>query len=372
MKILELCLKNFRNYKSAKIFPHSEINLVVGPNAQGKTNLLEAISFLGSGRSPRTSKDSQLINWEENSSTIYAKIDKLSCENILRVFLKKNETGLDKTFYFNEAGIKKISDLFKISNIVFFSPQNIDLVCGPPKNRRNFLDSLIAKKDPSYLNFLFNYRYFLREKNSLLANSMPNQPLLETYTEKLIKSGSLIIKKRLEFLKEFSSDLALSINSSLLLSRVPEIKYISSIGLGAQDSSLEEIKNKFFQKNYQLKRAELFYKISLAGPHKDDILFLLNDKDMRCYSSFGEQLGMSLACRACETLILSKENKTKTILLLDDCFSSLDEKSSLALWSLLRDKGQVFFASTAVPYFLKNESWKRFKIKEGTILEENA
>lgn len=372
MKLDKLSLINFRNYKREVFSPHPEVNFIRGENAQGKTNLLEAIYFLSSGKSFRTSKDSLLIHWGEPSSAIIASLFNPYGGGTLKASLKRKDEFLIKSFRFNESPVKNFSSLIKISSAVFFSSKNIELLTGLPRVRRNFLDFLIARSSPAFLPDLVKYRRILKERNALLARGYFSKSLLEAYTERFLALGSLIIKKRLDFLIEFSAAFSDLVNLVFQMSPAPAIKYVSSLGLKNNFLSLEDIKGNFCQKLHGLRREEESYKISLAGPHRDDIEFLLNNKDMRYFSSFGEQLSVALTCKICEALMLAKKNGAKPLLLLDDCFFPLDSSRFSSVWNLLKDKGQIFFASTSIPKSLQKEGASFFKITRGGILKENA
>jgi DNA replication and repair protein RecF len=244
----------------------------------------------------------------------------------------------------------------------------MDLVAGTPEKRRKFMDLLISRINPGYLYNILNYHKVLKEKNRILFSKKQDRILIDTFNEQLVNIGSVIIKKRLDFLQEFSSLLEKLLGAIFGINKNIGLKYLSSVNIGNKDISLEYISEKFRNKIKKLAEAEFLYKKTLTGPHRDDVLFLLNNGNVRYFASSGEQLAFGLSSRLCEAIILSKDKDNPPLLILDDCLSFLDEKKQLAFWDLIRNKGQIIFASTKIPSFLSENENFSFRIDNGEIV----
>ncbi|QWC00030.1 DNA replication/repair protein RecF [Mycoplasmatota bacterium] len=311
MKLNQLSLYNYRGYNKQDIAFGKGVNLFIGDNGSGKTNLLEAIYFLSLAKSYKT-EDSNLIKFNQDFSRILTTVDLIDKSYDIKIILSKNK----KKIILDGREIQKLSDYIGQVNVVSFLPEDMNLIKGPPKNRRYFIDSIIGQMDRNYLIELSNYKSFLKQRNDLIKklseDKNPDMTLLDIYTEQLAKAGEKIISYRNNFINKINLELKsiypyLANNPYLF-----EFKYLPSI-----DSSLEGT----LKENY---RKDLFVRTTTSGPHRDDYGFLMDDIDAKDIASQGEQRIMILSSLLAVTEIIFHYKKQRPILLLDDVFSELD------------------------------------------------
>lgn len=367
MYIKNMYIKNFRNYNDLKIDYSDKLNIFIGENAQGKTNLLESIYYMAIGKSFRTSKDLELIYLNENN--LYYKMN----------LIKKNtnesiEIGMDrlknKKIKVNDNEIKKKSELLGILNVVIFSPEDLKIIKGGPKERRDFLDNDLNQIMKSYNYYLLNYNKILKTRNKILKEYRYKKIDLEPWNIQLINYGSNIIFLRKEFIKR------LSILTKLIHRKITnerenlKVKYISSFDI-EMEFGLDEIKN-HFRNNLKMKiKEEIERRSTLIGPHRDDLDFYINDMDVKKYGSQGQQRTTVLSLKLGELELMKKETGEYPILLLDDVMSELDEFRQKDLIGSLKNI-QTFITTTDYGFLEKINKYKLFEIKNGQIKKINT
>lgn len=338
MKIKNIILKNFRNYTSEKAYLKEGINFLVGENAQGKTNLLESIYFCAMGKSPKTSKDKMLITFGQNASTIKIVFDTIAGEKSIKIDILDNK----KSVQINGINILRLTQLIGELNVVYFSPDELKLVKDVPEDRRHFLDISISQFDKDYMHALLKYEKVLKQRNCILKSGLSEKNIkeqLSLFTPQLVELGAKIIRKRIKFienLKVFADQMHKSLTSDETL----DITY--SYNSNAED--IEKDLQTKFDSNFE---KEVRLGFTLFGPHRDDMIFKVNDKDCRYYSSQGQQRTVALSLVLANMEIIKNEVNEYPILLLDDVMSELDKSRKDKLIRLVSNY-QTIITSTQI------------------------
>ncbi|MCK8816611.1 DNA replication/repair protein RecF [Natroniella sulfidigena] len=367
MFLSQLYLRNFRNYNHEHLSFNQDLNLIIGANAQGKTNLLEAIYLLGTGSSHRTNIDSELIKWNEDKFYLKGELIKDNQKYQLEI----NSKGRSKEIKVNSNKLQRVSDLVGYLNIVIFSPEDLNLVKGSPSRRRKFINLEISQVSSYYKHLLTEYRKVLKQRNNLLKEIRDNntpQHMLQVWDQQLVDLGSKIIKRRLEALDK------LSILSKLMQRKITDgketliLKYDTKLQLTSD--SKEEIKEKFSQSLKKYRRQEIEHGVTKIGPHRDDISLLVNDINIRKFGSQGQQRTTALAIKLAELEFMKAEIGEYPLLLLDDVFSELDNQRQIQLLQNIQNKIQTFITTTHLDYRQSfDKEYKFFKIKSGSVTE---
>ena len=356
MKLKQVKLKNFRNYKDTTVEFDDGINFLVGDNAQGKTNLLESIYFCAMGKSFKNIKEKLLINFDSNNASINLNFSTLAGEKTIDIFLS-NETK--KTVKINKLPISKLTQLIGTLNVVLFSPDELKLVKEVPEDRRKFLDISISQFDKAYMFELIRYEQILKQRNCVLKSFQSRENKIEQlkiWTPQLINSAELIINKRIKFIEKLNN-IAKNIHK--------EIKEEENLDIFYCIDNTIHIKNylsNLFQNNLE---KELQMQHTLFGPHRDDIIFKINNKDCKYFCSQGQQRTVSLSLKLALMEIVKEYNHEYTVLLLDDVLSELDENRQLKLLKIT-SKYQTFITATSIQPNFKN--YNAIFITNGSVL----
>lgn len=356
MFIKEVYLENFRNYKKQKIEFNENVNVFFGNNAQGKTNILEAMYFSAFGRSFRTNKEGELINFNDNNSKIDINYEKNNRLNHLEINLNKKEK---KAIKLNGIKISKNSELVGNINIVIFSPDDIIILKQGPSLRRKFLDILISQLKPKYLHELSEFNKILEQRNNLLKSKQLET--LDIWNEQLAEKASIINRYRKEYIDKIQEKLE-TIHPTLTSNKEKiEIRYISNF------KSKEQFLNVLDQ-NLNL---DLLRGYTREGPQREDFEILINDKSLNLYGSQGQHRTAVLALKIAEMQIIEDEVGDSPILLLDDITSELDESRIQAIFNSVK-KYQVFITCTDINLILKydclTKNIKLYNIDNGKIV----
>lgn len=321
MYIKEVTLKNFRNYEYEKVQFKDGLNVVIGNNAMGKTNLLESILCCGIGKSTKTTKYKELIRWNNKNAYIKIILQKKYREHTIEFYISDNEK---KNIKIDGIPIKKISELIGLMNVIFFSPDEMKLIKESPVERRRFMDISLSQQFKPYLYALSKYNEIISQRNSLLKESYKNEKIkdmLVLWDTQLAKEGAYIVSKRYEFiqkLKNFANEAHLKITNN---SEILDLEYESSVKF----SSLDEIQTQLENKLKETVDKDLSLQYTTIGPHRDDILIKSNNIDVRKYGSQGQQRTCALSLKLAEISLFKDELGETPILLLDDVLSELDE-----------------------------------------------
>ncbi len=363
MKITDLKLKNYRNCENINILFDSKKTLIVGKNAQGKTNILESIYFLSSLKSQRTSNNTDLINFKSEKVEINAQIEKNNVEIELDFYYgkdKKREIKVNKI----KTRPKEFKAVFKT---VLFSTQDLLLLRGNPEERRNWLDNAISQIYPAYEDRLSKYNKIRIQKNNFLKEYNNDETLLDVYNEQQAVLGSNIIYLRKKFLKEIEI-IAKIKHSKISWEEELKIKYENSFL--QEESEIEEILEKFKQKLQEKKELEKIRAQSLVGPHRDDIIFYINEQEATKFASQGQQRTIVLSLKLAELEIIKEKIGESPILLLDDVLAELDDIRQNYLLKTIDNNTQTII--TSVDTLLFDEKFlkdvKVYKVEKGKIL----
>lgn len=370
MQINRLYLRNFRNYHQLDIQLNPYLNVIVGNNAQGKTNILEAIYMLATTKSFRASRDSEMVMHTENNGLIMGKVQK-EAEHTLEVNLSKTQA---KSIKYNAKDTTP-GKFIGAFNVVLFTPEDLYLVKGSPSGRRRFLDIEISQVDGVYRALLSDYQKVLVQRNNLLRNISFNKKdsgLLEVWDEQLIDLGSKVILKRAEMIRK------LGILSRLMHRKLSngteelELRYLpffTKEGSIITEFSYKNIAKLFRQDLIEARPLEARRGYSLVGPQRDDFSFIINRLDAKVFGSQGQQRTAVLACRLGELEYMKSETGKYPVILLDDVMSELDKTRKKFLLELLHYRVQTIITTTTLSDFTQEllEQASIFKIDSGRI-----
>ena len=347
MHIEQLKLKNYRNYDELDITFDDKVNVIIGENAQGKTNLMEAIYCLAFTKSHRTSKEKELIQWDEE----YAKIEGRITKRNQSIPLEISISSKGKKAKLNHLEQRRLSDYIGSLNVVMFAPEDLTLVKGSPQIRRRFIDMELGQIQPTYIYHLTQYQKILKQRNSLLKQmqrrEIKNVTMLEVLTDQLVKHASTVLNRRFTFLKllrKWAAPIHYNISHEL---EELEIKYDSTIEV-SENEDLEKIEASYFQKFHDIQEKEIERGTTLVGPHRDDMIFYVNGRDVQTYGSQGQQRTTALSLKLAEIDLIHNEIGEYPILLLDDVLSELDDFRQSHLLNTIQGKVQTFVSTTSV------------------------
>ncbi|WP_341280290.1 DNA replication/repair protein RecF [Paenibacillus sp. FSL H8-0537] len=346
MFLKNIHLQNYRNYGQLELETSNQVNLFVGPNAQGKTNLLEAIFALALTKSHRTSKDKELIGWEADSARLQGTVDKRYGTAQLELLLSTQ----GKKAKINGLEQRKLSNFIGSLNVVMFAPEDLEIVKGTPGVRRRFLDMEIGQVQPGYLHTLQQYGKVLVQRNNYLKSASPGsmqQTMLDVWNTQLAELGVKIMKKREHFIHKLQR-WAEQIHSGITAgSEQLTITYCPSLGSGEpEDESV--LFEQFMIKLTQVKEQEIRRGMSLVGPHRDDLAFFINGKEASVYGSQGQQRTTALSLKLAEIELIAEEIGEYPLLLLDDVLSELDQHRQTQLIETFQSKVQTFITTTGL------------------------
>ncbi len=344
MQVNRIKLKNFRNYKDSVVEFEPGINFLIGNNAQGKTNLLESIYFCAMGKSFKNIKEKLLINFDSHNANINMEFSTLAGNKTIDIFLS-DETK--KTVKINKLPISKLTQLIGTLNVVLFSPDELKLIKEVPEDRRKFLDISISQFDKAYMFELIKYEQILKQRNCVLKSFQSTENKIEQlkiWTPQLINSAEQIIKKRILFIEKLNK-IAKNIHSEIKSSENLDIFYCLD-----KNIDIKEYLSNLFKLNLE---KELQMQHTLFGPHRDDIIFKINDKDCKYFCSQGQQRTVSLSLKLALMEIIKEYNHEYPVLLLDDVLSELDETRQIKLLEIT-SKYQTFITTTSINKNFKN------------------
>ena len=366
MKITKINLLNFRNYEKLDIIFHDGMNIFIGDNAQGKTNILEAIVILAITKSHRLRNEPNLIQFGKNRAKVKGKIQQ---ERIIKELEIDLEVG-KKELYINKTPIRKLSDYISNLNIISFTPDDLEIIKSSPSVRRNILNIQLSQLSKKYLNTYNEYNKLLKVRNEylkiLLTNSIADKKYLEVITDKLIEKAIVIYQERKEYIDSINEYMSLIYQDitgceGLFLEYIPNVA-ISDYSVDA----LREVLHTVYQDNY---RKELNYGITLFGPHRDDFSFYLGEKDLKVYGSQGQQRLAVICYKLSEIHIFEKLCHTKPVLLFDDIFSELDIEKRNKLLNYINQDIQSIITTTDLKNIRKKYLTNAFifKVENGKI-----
>lgn len=344
MKILDVNFFNFRNLEDTSFKLSDKINVFYGKNAQGKTSILEAIYFNSTGFSFRTKKVLEIIKY--NKSDLISHLSYEDNIGVSRLSIKySSNQGAKKDFYFNK---KKISqtDFYGKINIIAYIPEDIMLINGSPKIRRDFFDMEISQIDKQYLENIKNFNKLLKIRNKYIKENKINNEEYSIYESEYIKYSAKIIFKRIEYIKSISIILNLLYRKLFNPEQELNIKYDNQFQKN-QKLTLEIIEQELKKEIILKREQEKKYKFSLVGPHRDDYIFMLNGHEAKTTASQGEKKSIIFSLKLSEIDIVKKNKKENPIIIIDDITSYFDEDRRNSIINFLyKNNIQVLISST--------------------------
>ncbi len=361
MIIKSLELDHYRNYEHLSIEFDEGINILYGNNAQGKTNILESIYYLGTTKSHKGSKDRDVILFGNDEAHIRSYIVKNGIDYKIDMHLRKSKS---KAIAINSNQIKKASELLGIVNIILFSPEDLSIIKNSPSDRRRFMDLELCQLDKVYLSNLSNYNKIVNQRNTLLKDIWMHPELKDTldiWDNQLISLGSKIIERRELFVSQLN-EIINDIHQKLS-GEEKELKI-----LYAPNVYVKEYENQMMLN----REKDIRYKMTSVGPHRDDFIFLIDDIDVKKFGSQGQQRTVALSLKLSEIELVKNLTGNPPILLLDDVLSELDSNRQNYLLNSIGDI-QTIITCTGLDEFINNRIHvnKVFKIINGIIVNEN-
>lgn len=365
MIIEDIRLINYRNYDNIKLDFNKNVNIIIGKNAQGKTNLLEAIYMTSSGRSFRTNRDKEIINFEKKEGYVGINIKIEDMTRFIEVKLSKEKP---KRIRINKNELKSYKELNTGLNVVIFNPEDLRLIKDNPSFRRNFIDAGISGLKPVYNYNIKKYVKILSQRNNLLRSSRFGKDinnLLEVFDIQISKLGTNIILERENYLKGLMSKCK-EIHKNLTFNKeVIDYKYITNIPISG---NREEIENRYLDLLNENRRKDLEYRSTQIGPHRDDLIIYINNNNARIFGSQGQQRSIVLSLKLSEVEFIKEDRGVYPVLLLDDVFSELDEERRMYL-SKSFEKMQTFITLTDAVDIksIENVEQAVYRIENGII-----
>ena len=365
MFIEQLALTNYRNYKTLDLSFSPEINVLIGENAQGKTNIMEAIYVLSMAKSHRTSNDRDLIRWDEDYGKIEGSVQRKYGRLPLELVISKK----GKRARVNHLEQNRLSLYIGQLNVVMFAPEDLNLVKGSPSVRRRFLDMEIGQISPVYLHDLLTFQKVLKQRNAILKNNRGksnfNDVMFDVYTEQYIQVAVQIIRKRfyfMELLQKWAEPIHKGISRGM---ESLKVTYGTLKGIESGQTQ-EEMESVLEQRLLEMRSRELERGLTLIGPHRDDLHFFVNGYDIQTFGSQGQQRTTALSLKLAEIELVKQEVGESPVLLLDDVLSELDDFRQSHLLNTIQGEVQTFVTTTNIAG-IDHET-----IRKANIFEVNA
>jgi len=365
MWLQHLSLKTFRNYKDTKIDFNPKLNVFLGRNAQGKTNMLEAIYFLALTRSHRTRTDKNLIHFDKEQLHLSGLVQKKTGSIPLEIELTQ-KGRVTKVNHLKQA---RLSDYVGHMNVVLFAPEDLQLIKGAPSVRRKFIDMELGQIKPIYLSDLTNYNHILKQRNTYLKSAQKiDETFLSVLDDQLVDYGCRVMNHRLDFIKKleyFGRKKHFELSNQI---EELSISYQSSVNI----TDKEDLSESFKIALEKSRSRDLFKKNTGVGPHRDDLTFYINDMNAS-FGSQGQQRSLILSLKMAEIALIKKVTGEFPILLLDDVMSELDNHRQLKLLESIGEEVQTFMTTTSLDH-LSNlpPDLKTFLVKNGNIYEKQV
>ena len=389
MIVTHLNLTDFRNYETVDVGLVTGANVFVGSNGQGKTNLVEALGFLSTLGSHRVSTDHAMIRAGQDAAIVRARLEHSDRQILAEVQI--NRTGANRA-QINRSAIKT-RDLPRYFSSILFAPEDLALVRGEPSGRRRFMDELLVQRFPRLSGVMVDYERVLKQRNSLLksarASGLREHGLstLEIWDERLVEFGSELIQARSALIAELLPEVKAAYSAIAGADhRASLASYLSILSSDAGDEAtieqsavrggaldLDEVSKNFRAALARLRRAEVDRGITLAGPHRDDLVLELNDLPARGYASHGESWSFALSLKLAAAAVLRRESSTgDPVLILDDVFAELDESRRARLASAIDGFEQVLITAAVLDDVPADLAGHIVRIRAGRIVEEEG
>ncbi|MBQ6546118.1 MAG: DNA replication/repair protein RecF [Lachnospiraceae bacterium] len=359
MKIESLDLRNFRNYPSLTFVPGDGINILYGDNAQGKTNVLEAVCLLGTSRSHRGAKDKEMIRSGETEAHLRVNLTGIRGRDRIDMHLRRDGA---KGIAINRQPVRRAGELLGLLPVVFFSPEDLSIIKSGPQVRRRFINTELCQIDSLYTKNLSSYSRCLMQRNKLLRDIAFDGKLLaelEAWDTQLLKYGSALIAERKKFLAQLHETVG-KIHADLTQGK-EELTLFYEPNTEAED---------FSGQLFKARETDLKYKTTSVGPHRDDFRVMIGSEDARIYGSQGQQRSAALSLKLAEIELLRKAKGEEPVLLLDDVLSELDRTRQEMLLARIGTT-QTFLTCTGVEDILSRAAIaaesRVFYVENGTV-----
>lgn len=366
MILTKISLVNFRNYKKCNVKFNNQVNIFLGNNAQGKSNILESIYVLALTKSYRTNYDDILKRKGSDGYKIVGDIKIGKYFKNLSVLSSNNE----KKVFINDTNIKKISDYVSTFNVILFSPEDVETIKGTPSLRRDLLNIEISQLSQQYIKNYNEYNKILKMRNDYLkliyTNGISDYRYLDVLTNNLIDRAVNIYKERINFINKINENISTIYNN---LTKSDQLKILYEANIDITNNNLREQ----LEEKYRLNQnKEVVAGMTLYGPHRDDFSFIINDNDAKTYGSQGQQKMAMIAFKLAEIPIFEEITGNKPVLLLDDIFSELDKSKKNHLIEFINDGIQVIITANDTVGISKKllNNAKVFRIENGKIKDE--
>jgi len=364
MVIQRVELTNFRNYKSTLLELSPGVNVLVGKNAQGKTNLLEAIFLTCVGRGWRTNKDKEMIQFDADVARVKTIVSRKFGQVAVEINLSRNTK---KTVKINAIPVQRMGELMGHVNCIFFSPDELRLVKDAPADRRRFLDIDISQTDKQYFYALLKYNRILLQRNALLKSKVEDiESGLDIWDAQLANVGALIVGRRIEFVRKLSENVA-KVHGYLTGGKeTVEISY-ESITMPAGCAAVCQTEQLLLRQIQAARDKDLRLRTTTVGPHRDDLRIAIDGKDVRHFASQGQQRTVALSLKLAELEIFREATGEMPVLLLDDVFSELDAERQARLVKALAKCQSIITTVEFVMDVAKDRNVQIFKVINGSI-----
>jgi DNA replication and repair protein RecF len=368
MYLQNLTLKNFRVFSDIDITFNNGINIISGPNGQGKTSILESIYYLALTRSFRSTNDNNAIKYNDDYFRINGNISIKNNKN-MKVILSYS-INKKKNLFLNKKKVNKFSSYLGKIPCVLLTLNDLKLTMGLPSNRRYFMDILLSQVSPIYLQNLKTYKKIVQQRNKLLNENTEKHDLeqIEVWNKQLIEYGSYIINDRINFIEFMNKKINEYYHKFTVFKENISVNYKSSFKINNKSDSLQDIKKKFKEKLIKYKLIEKEKRTTIIGPHRDDIEFLKDNKSFKEYGSQGENKTLIIVLKILEWLYVTNQNKKTPLMLLDDIFGELDRSRINGLLNFLDGIGQSFITTTIKNKFSDLSNKKNIYLENSNII----
>tara|TARA_B110000503_G_scaffold129967_1_gene202812 strand:+ start:1093 stop:2235 length:1143 start_codon:yes stop_codon:yes gene_type:complete len=377
MWVQTLHLDNFRSYKEAHVEFAPGVNVLVGSNGQGKTNIVEAIYYLATLNSHRVASENSLVKSGELSAVIRSKINQDDRALTIDIEINPGKTNRAKL---NRSPVPRVRDILGIVRVIMFAPEDLALVKGDPNERRNFMDQTLIQRTPKFMGIKSDYEKVLRQRNALLKSSHRENidSTLHVWNEQLAQLGAEITHSRIQFIRDLTPFICTRYH---LISGGEKAVSASEISLTYQSKYLTEgdlellthndIKEQILGQLDLRKREEFVRGVTLVGPHRDELFIRLGVLPLKGYASHGESWSAALALRVASADVL-KADGIEPILILDDVFAELDVLRRTTILELTQDAPQVFITAAVESDVPTEIGGARFHISSDSIVAHNG
>ena len=377
MWVQTLHLDNFRSYKEAHVEFAPGVNVLVGSNGQGKTNIVEAIYYLATLNSHRVASENSLVKSGELSAVVRSKINQDDRALTIDIEINPGKTNRAKL---NRSPVPRVRDILGIVRVIMFAPEDLALVKGDPNERRNFMDQTLIQRTPKFMGVKSDYEKVLRQRNALLKSSHRENidSTLHVWNEQLAQLGAEITHSRIQFIRDLTPFICTRYH---LISGGEKAVSASEISLTYQSKYLTEgdleslthndIKEQILKQLDLRKREEFVRGVTLVGPHRDELFIRLGVLPLKGYASHGESWSAALALRVASADVL-KADGIEPILILDDVFAELDVLRRTTILELTQDAPQVFITAAVESDVPTEIGGARFHISSDSIVADNG